>query len=64
MGKCGNDSVRIKENMDRNPVYSTYFMECLAEHFCQNLDLRENENFVSARKLFVPEYVNCLTVRK
>ena len=33
MGKCGNDSVRIKENMDRNPVYSTYFMQRLAEHF-------------------------------
>ena len=28
--------------------------------FSHNLDLRENISFVSARKLFLREYINCL----
>ena len=32
--------------------------------FSHNLDLRENVSFASARKLFVREYMNCLTARK
>ena len=32
--------------------------------FSHNLDLRENVSFVSARKLFLRKFMNCLTGRK
>ena len=44
--------------------FSGYFTQCLADILSPNLDLHKNLSFVSARKLLVREYMNCLTARK
>ena len=54
MGKYGSEK----------PVFRHISRNVLLEIFSHNLDLRENISFVSARKLLVREYMNCLTVRK
>ena len=53
-GKYGSEKVRI----------SSYSCSALLNIFSHNLDLRENISFVSGQKLFVREYMNCLTARK
>ena len=37
---------------------------CTFNIFSHNLDLRENISFVNAQKLFLREYMNCLTAPK
>ena len=62
--KYGYDSVHIQENMDQKKSLFGYISRrVLLNIFSHNSDLRENISFVSARKLFVSEYMNCLTAR-
>ena len=53
------------ENSDqRKPQFRNISCSVLLNIFSHNLDLRENRSFVSARKLIVREYINCLNARK
>ena len=46
------------------PVFWHISRSVLLNIFIHNLDLRENISFVSVRKLFICEYMNCLTCAK
>ena len=60
-----SDSVLIPENTGQGkPVFQHISRSVLLNIFSHNLDLRENVSLVSARKLFMHRYMNCLTAQK
>ena len=55
----------MRDNTDQRKSVFRYISRSVLQNIIRhNLDLRKNINFVTAQKLFVHEYMICLTVRK
>ena len=65
IGKYRYNSVHIQENKDlRKHIFRHISCSILLNIFNHNLDLHKNISFDRVQKLFMYEYMNCLTVRK